>query len=302
MNFLFCNNPLDKQNVDPDFEVEFLSAVGCGFAVHLFSYEDLTIEENAIASLKRLKSNITIQDIIYRGWMLKPKHYNLLYNALLSKGYKLINTAVEYQNCHYLPDSYKYIENETPKTIWFNFGNSSPDYNKIFSSVSVFGSSPVIVKDFVKSQKHYWDTACFIPTVSDIENVKKVIDNFLQLQGADLNEGLVIREFVELNELARHSKSGMPLKQEYRLFFYKKKFLACYNYWEEGSYETDEQLPIDHFSSIAHKVESNFFTMDVAKRTDGRWIIIELGDGQVSGLSSITDIDGFYKKLKHTIF
>ena len=31
--------------------------------------------------------------------------------------------------------------------------------------------------------------------------------------------GLVCREFVELEPLARHSKSGMPLTKEFRLFF-----------------------------------------------------------------------------------
>lgn len=151
--------------------------------------------------------------------MLKPNQYALLYNALLIKNYKLINSPIEYQNCHYLPDSYKFISGCTPKTIWLTVENQKVNYDKVFNDIAVFGNSPLIVKDFVKSQKHYWDTACFIPLATDKNNVKSIIEKFIELQNTDLNEGLVIREFVELNDLTIHSKSGMPLKQEYRLFF-----------------------------------------------------------------------------------
>ena len=32
------------------------------------------------------------------------------------------------------------------------------------------------------------------------------------------------------------------------------------------------------------KLESNFVTIDIARREDGKLIIMELGDGQVSGI------------------
>jgi hypothetical protein len=37
--------------------------------------------------------------------------------------------------------------------------------------------------------------------------------------------------------------------------------------------------------------------MDVAKRRDGDWLIVELGDGQVAGLPEHGDIEAFYKAL-----
>ena len=36
---------------------------------------------------------------------------------------------------------------------------------------------------------------------------------------------------------------------------------------------------------------------DVAKRIDGKWMIIELGDGQVAGLPDKVDIIDFYQAL-----
>lgn len=51
------------------------------------------------------------------------------------------------------------------------------------------------------------------------------------------------------------------------------------------------------FIEIASKVRSRFFTMDVAQQTDGQWIIVELGDGQVAGLPDESEAPEFYRQL-----
>lgn len=38
--------------------------------------------------------------------------------------------------------------------------------------------------------------------------------------------------------------------------------------------------------------------MDIVKKKDGEWIIVELGDGQVVGLLENVDKVMFYKQLK----
>jgi hypothetical protein len=299
MNILFCDSPFEnKSSVDTDYEDESVSAKQNGFATQLFSYESLTKDKDAEFATRRIKHSDTLQKIIYRGWMLKPNQYALLYNALLTKNYKLINSPTEYQNCHYLPDSYKFICGYTPKTIWLKVENQQVNYDQVFNDIATFGNSPLIVKDFVKSQKHYWNTACYIPSGGGKDKIKSVIEKFVELQNKDLNEGLVIREFVELNDLTTHSKSGMPLKQEYRLFFLKGQLLGCYDYWDEGEYSADEHPPLDIFKDIAKNIESNFFSMDIAKTKNCEWIIIELGDGQVSGLPDKVDRLQFYELVQ----
>jgi hypothetical protein len=295
MNILFCDNPFEnKPSVDTDYEDEFVSAKESGFTTLLFSYESLTKDKDAEYAIRKIKRSDTLQKIIYRGWMLKPTQYALLYSLLLTKNYQIINSPAEYQNCHYLPDSYKFISGHTPKTIWLTVENQKVNYDQVFNKISIFENSPVIVKDFVKSQKHYWDTACYIPSAADKNKVKSVIENFVELQNTDLNEGLVIREFVELNDLTIHSKSGMPLKQEYRLFFLNGQLLGCYEYWEEGEYSAEEHPPLGLFKDIAKGIKSNFFSMDIAKTKKGEWIIIELGDGQVAGFPDKVDRLKFY--------
>src|SRR6478672_7624287 len=55
--------------------------------------------------------------------------------------------------------------------------------------------------------------------------------------------------------------------------------------------------PLEDFTALAKTIPSHFFTMDVALRTTGDWIIIELGDGQVSGLPDQADVKDFYRHL-----
>src|SRR5690349_17760259 len=164
MNILFCDDPFDVKSVDRDYSDEFTGAVENRFSIHLFSFESLTREADAKTATRRIKPSDTLQELLYRGWMLKPKQYSMLYEALLQKNYRLINSPSQYQNCHYLPDSCKFIEGLTPKTVWLNLANPLVDYDKVFEIIKPFGSGPLIIKDFVKSQKHYWDTACFIPS------------------------------------------------------------------------------------------------------------------------------------------
>ena len=52
------------------------------------------------------------------------------------------------------------------------------------------------------------------------------------------------------------------------------------------------------FTGIAQKVESRFFTMDIAKLKTGEWIIIELGDAQVAGLPPKYHFQEFYQRFE----
>ena len=138
--------------------------------------------------------------------------------------------------------------------------------------------------------------ACFIPSARDADAVRRVATNFVELQSDNLTGGLVFREFVELEPLTTHSKSGMPLTREFRIFFLDGRPLVTAEYWEEGEYG-GELPPAGIFSDVAAQVHSRFFTMDVARRSDGRWIIMELGDAQVAGLPERLDPQQFYLEL-----
>lgn len=293
---LFCESPFQANKVDEDFEDQFTAAKENGFETLLFNFEVLTKGTEFSKATKLIKPSDELVKVIYRGWMLTPKQYSILYNDLYSKNYLLINTPVAYQNCHYLPDSLKFIEGKTPKTVFEKFENED-SIDKLLEKSKVFGRKPVILKDYVKSEKHNWETACFVDDAANTDKLRQTIENLLELRGKYLNEGIVIREFVALNDLTVHSKSGMPLTEEYRLFFCNQKLIGIYDYWEEGEYELSRPDTTE-FEEIAKKIESNFFSMDIARQKNGTFIIIELGDGQVAGLPEKADSSEFFKQLK----
>lgn len=294
--FLFCENPLRRTAPDEEYVKEYSTLQKMGADLVLFNYEALTQDEAVEKALKRVVPSDSVRPMIYRGWMLKPKMYENLYNALLQKGFRLINDPIQYQRCHYLPENYSLLESWTPRTRYLA-QNGEFDKKEIKNILDSFGTSAIIIKDYVKSLKHQWSTACFIPNASDTQHAQKVIDEFLDWQADDLNEGLVFRQYVPLQELTIHSKSGMPLHLEYRLFFRDHELVDCCDYWEEGNYSDYEKPPLEQFCQIAKRIDSRFFTMDVAKTKQNEWTIIELGDAQVSGIPENTNLERFYEHL-----
>lgn len=298
MRIIFCSDYWNTRSPDAAYEAEAQAAQAADLSYSLINFEALTEEQNARQAVRGIEAASQEELAIYRGWMLKPQVYEQLYQALAEKGLALINTPAAYKHCHYLPESYAIIANHTPLATWLKAG-ADVSMDDVMTTLRPFGEKAVIVKDFVKSRKHEWHESCYIPSAADRAVVERVVRRFLQLQGEDLNEGLVFREFVEFEPLTTHSKSGMPLTREYRLFVLDGRIMLSTPYWEEGDYvnNRDIQPPLAHSREIAQKVQSRFFTMDVARRVGGDWSIIELGDGQVAGLPARASVAEFYRTL-----
>lgn len=282
INFLFCNHPLYPKKADEDYEEEY-NAARLNHACTLFSYEDM--EKGILSLYGEAVSGLTI----YRGWMMKPEMYRSFYDLLEKKGILLINTPEEYEKYHLLPGWYDDFSDETAESVWESEGKTE---NILGKSKDLTGS--YIVKDYVKSRKHEWYDACFIENIEDIANASKIICNFVTRQGESMTGGIVLRKFENLKQAGFHEKSGMPVSEEYRVFVYAGKVLKIDDYWSiksEAGISADEYTWIE---SLAGRVKSNFVTIDLARRTDGKLIIMELGDGQVSGLQQI-EADDFFK-------
>ena len=282
INFIFCNHPLYPNRVDEDYAEEF-HAAGLKHACTLFSYEDLAFGKLSLYG-KRI-SGLTI----YRGWMMKPKLYRIFYDKLEAKGIILINTPEEYEKYHTLPGWYDDFRDDTAKSVWEEQGTVE---SALLMARELEG--PFIVKDYVKSRKHEWYDACFIKNIADKENAERIIRNFIKRQDADLVGGVVLRQFEKLKSIGFHEKSGMPISEEYRVFVFAGRIMIIDDYWQENrkiSFSNEEQLWIE---VAVKKLESNFVTIDIARREDGKLIIMELGDGQVSGLQQIKSTDFYY--------
>lgn len=304
MRVIFCASPLSIRQPDELYQHEVDAVQNLGLETSLLDFEALTQEANVQRVVRMISPGETQPELaIYRGWMLTPAQYELLYEALLAKGLKLINDPVQYRHCHFLPGWFDLLKEHTSKSVWFpieELGDSlsGPILKKLLAGLSIFEGSPAIVKDYVKSEKHRWHEACFIPDSRDSSVVFRVSSKFLELRGHNLQGGLVFRQFEEFKPLTTHSQSGMPLIEEYRLFVMDGQIVHWIPYWEEGEY--NGQPPLAEFAEIARIPRSRFFSMDIAQTKDGRWLVVELGDGQVTGLPDNAIASEFYKAILPT--
>lgn len=299
MLVLFCSDPLRRRQPDEAYAAEAAAAEAHNLPYALVSYEALVDESDPERAIRMAPEQTEPTLGVYRGWMLQPEQYAQLYAALARRNIHLISDPAAYIHTHYLPESYGVIAGQTPRTVWLRLPpDGAPlDMDAVMALLSTFGDRPLILKDYVKSRKHEWDEACYIPSAVDRVAVERIVRRFLELQGPDLNEGLVFREYVAFMPLGTHTASGMPLSREYRSFWLDGKPLVVAPYWEQGDYE-DDGPPIVDFRQVAHAVRSRFFTMDMAQRRDDKaWQIVELGDGQVAGLPERLDVTTFYGTL-----
>lgn len=283
---------MDARQVDPSYAAEAAAAEQAGFPVSRIDYEALVDERNPDRAVRKVDAGEPAA--IYRGWMLRPERYRELHTALAAKGVRLITTPEAYLHCHYLPESYEVLEGRTPRTLWMA---ADLGLDRMMEVLRPFADAPLVLKDYVKSRKHEWAEACFIPRASDRGAVERVVRRFLELQGDSLDGGLVFREFVEFESAGRHPKSGMPLAREHRIFWLDGRPLLTFPYWSDLG-QTGDGPPPGTFDDVARRVRSRFFTMDVAKRRDGDWLIVELGDGQVAGLPENSSVRAFYEALR----
>ena len=292
---LFPSEPCAPSAVDGMYEAEAEAARQLSFTIGLIDHEALVGDENVQAAISANERFAKPQKALYRGWMMPIKAYASLYETLKSKNIHLMTTPQAYEFCHHLPSSYELIEGLTPATLWFEC-DGKPDWEGLFARLAQFGHNSLVLKDYVKSQKHYWHEACYIPRASDKETVKKVVQKFLELQGEDLAGGLVFRLFEQYKSLGNHEISGMPLSIEYRLFVLQGRPLLLCPYWDDGEY-IGEAPELSVFEDLLAKIESPFYTADMALREDGQWRLVELGDGQVAGLPDSCTAADFYLAL-----
>ena len=294
LKILFPSNYFDKRLVESEYSKEMEIAQSLGFDCVLFDYDDF-LDSGKIGISP---SGITSQDIMYRGWMLQIDDYDRLYEQLASKGYSLINSTWKYKLCHYFDDAYFHLENliDTPKTIavrihnnelqWYNFEHLQWQELQLKNHFHDY----FIMKDNVKSVKGT-DFPTKIPVDISTNDLSSLIEKFKGLRGKLFTGDIILKQYENL-------KMYNGTTNEWRAFYFLKKLLtvsANSNQVSIAPRVTDEMLNAPAFNTLL----SSFFTADFAETESGKWILIETGDGQVSGLSPNQNIMEFYSKIQN---
>jgi hypothetical protein len=241
------------------------------------------------ASLQRCEEAARENErILHRGWMMSDALYRALFDGLRGKGYQPITDPEQYAQAHYLPCAYPLIQRRTAESRW----TEGRDVEAAWRLFAEMGKTAVIVKDYVKSAKHKWNEACFIPEGTARERFGEIIAAFLQARGNLFEKGIVLRKFQRFVKLQEDLR-GQPVHEEYRLFMWDGRLLAATpSLRGEGPLEN-----LAEWESIARQFQNRFISMDVARQENGEWLIVEVGDGGVSGLPDSIDTMAFYKAL-----
>ena len=271
---IFCSDPLNPRSAEPAFAAEVVAAQAAGFTVSLLDHDALDHGIDADAALRKTRFDAE-GGAVYRGWMLTSPAYASLFAALADRGVTLLTTPEAYTACHHAPGSYPALSQWMPKTAWLPLSEAE-DAEAVRTALRQFGSSAIIIKDWVKSQAAgYWNEACYIADASATAAAARVIARFRELQGESLVGGLVFKAYVPLLPL------GQPA-HEVRAFVVNGKPVGCWPRSEQAGFLPPP--PDALLQQVAAQIPSPFASADFALDADGKWWLLEVGDGQVSGL------------------
>ncbi|GAA2630399.1 ATP-grasp domain-containing protein [Paractinoplanes durhamensis] len=260
--FLFPADPLRGRRVDDHFAPQAAAARELGAPVALIDHDAL-LRSDIEAAVRRVPADLG--PAWYRGWMIPAPEYEELAAALTARGVRLRTQPAAYRQAHELPGWYPTFAAVTPPSVWTTDLDAD-----LAALVAPLGSGAGIVKDFVKSRKHEWDDACYLPDLSDTAGLAAVVATFVERQAESLAGGIVIRRFEKLEP------------GEARVWWLDRTPILI------GPHpDTPAVTPAPDLGGVPRI--PGFVTTDLALRADGVWRVVEVGDGQVSDLPSSLD-------------
>lgn len=278
VTILMCADPLDPRRVDQHFAREAEAVRALGGSVALIDHDALERGETGTAVRQVPRGLGTAW---YRGRMISPVRYAALAAALTPRDVALAVPPDGYQKAHELPGWYDTFAGVTPASVWLPVPpGTPPDPGRLARLVHPLRPGPAIVKDYVKSRKHEWDEACFIPDLADVARLHAIVARFVERQGGLLAGGIVIREYepYEGGEARVWWVDGEPVLV--------------------GPHpDTPDRHAHPRTDPVAPCVRAlgcRFITTDLALRDDGAWRVVEVGDGQVSDLPPVAEPADLY--------
>jgi hypothetical protein len=214
-------------------------------------------------------------DAVYRGWMMRATQYEALAGALAAHGVTLRTTPAQYQRAHELPGWYRAFAGLTPDSAWSS-GDDRAAFDKARAELGASG--PAVVRDYVKSMKHYWQTAMYIPDLADADAAWQVASQFRALREQEYTGGFVLRRFEPFTGA------------EVRTWWINGQcaLITPHPDTPQSPPAKPGSLPLAQIGERISALRLGFATVDLALRADGTWRVVEAGDGQVSGLPATT--------------
>lgn len=285
IEFLYCYLPTQAPLQEINWREEAEAAEECGFDCHSFDVERFVDGDTGV--FDELPSGEG-RTLVYRGWLLNEEEYRTLEDEVEARGYRLHTNIHQYLHTTQLPNWYDRVSDRTPPAVW----TYDTDIEEAWELAQSLGAPPYIVKDHCKSCKEAWLEACYVPPKATRKQFESVCSELIERRGSRFEGGLVIRPYVPLNFVAAHW-TGAPMYEEYRLIFWHGKLLLADRYNDIGPEEAD----YSQFLGLGKRIDSPFFTADLARTEKGDLILIEVNDGGAAGLPPALHPIEFYDAL-----
>ena len=159
---------------------------------------------------------------------------------------------------------------------------------------------PAFIKGSVLSLKHLGWKRCVANTETEALSIARQL-----LEEPSRSRGRILVRALAPLRRARVSQVDFPPAREYRLVIYRKQIVALGFYWpwildfadlDEGEPETLFALA----KQAAALVPAPYVSVDVGQLEDGSWVVIEVGDPQVSASSGI-DYRKSWRRLREVV-
>jgi hypothetical protein len=212
--------------------------------------------------------------------------YKELEDELATRGSRLVNSYTQHKFLADINQWYPLLQDLTPKTYtnWIDL----PD------------DKSYVLKGTTNSRKHQWGSMMFARYTSEIPKIaSKLLDDSLIGQ-----QGIVVREYVPLENFGE-SFNGLPISNEWRHFVLNGEIIGSGFYWADNldlmprNLNVAESFPL--VNQVIQRINIPFFVVDTAKTVEGDWIVIELNDAQMSGLSDVNGVS-LYNSIKDAVF
>lgn len=218
-------------------------------------------------------SRVDLKDRLVVGRFSTLPFYNELQRDLMKQKSSLVNSLLEHQ----------YIAN-------FDYYEDLKDYTfkTYFDITKIPDNTPLFIKGRTNSKKHLG----FSKTKAN--NKKEAIDIYFKfLEDPEMEQqGIIFREFAKLKVHEKSQINDHHFYNEWRFFFYQGQLLDFGYYWVNAeNVPSNDKLSQEainfaqHLASIV-KDFTNFYVIDIGQLESGEWKLIEINDGQQSGLSN----------------
>jgi hypothetical protein len=244
--FLFPSDYFQPKQLDAAYapQLDCLKAIGYPASV-------ICLENLGMGSAQIYPKPAPDETLIYRGWMLASSDYSSLLTAVNLAGAQMWISQAECLATHYLPNWYPLISDLTPETHCFD---ADDDLER---ELTALGWSSFFVKDYVKSLKTAGGSIIHQPS-----EISGLIAQMHKFRGT-IEGGICVRRVEDF------------LSETERRYFVVNGYIFAAT--------LDLEIP-EIVKACASRINSKFFSVDAIECRDGCRRIVEIGDGQVSGL------------------